>query len=49
MSGLFSEKTGKAYSATITLENEGADTKGYPQFGMEFEEKGAPKRTKWSN
>jgi len=37
MQGLYSEKTGKTYNATITLTDEG---KGYPKFGMEFEQKG---------
>jgi len=34
MSGLFSEKTGKTYDATIVLQDEG---KGYPKFSMEFD------------
>ena len=40
MSGLFSEKSGKTYNATIILDDK-AD--GYPSFKMEFEPKGAAK------
>ena len=36
MSGLYSEKTGKTYSAVITLED-GDQFRGYVKFGMEFD------------
>jgi len=40
MSGLYSEKTGKTYNATVILDDKG---EGYPGFRMEFEQKGAKK------
>jgi DNA topoisomerase-3 len=38
MSGLHSEKTNKTYNATVILDDKG---EGYPNFKMEFEQKGA--------
>jgi len=38
MSGLYSEKSGKNYNATIVLDDKG---ESYPSFKMEFESKGA--------
>jgi len=38
MSGLHSDKTGKTYNATVILDDKG---EGYPNFKMEFEQKGA--------
>ena len=40
MKGLYSEKSGKTYNATIILDSSGD---GYPSFKMEFEPKGAVK------
>ena len=38
LKGLYSEKSGKPYNATIVLDDKG---EGYPGFTMEFEQKGA--------
>jgi len=38
MSGLYSEKSGKTYNATIVVDDKG---EGYPSFKMEFEQRGA--------
>ena len=40
LKGLYSEKSGKTYNATIILDDKG---EGYPSFHMEFETKGADK------